>query len=456
LLNGKHTDTDAAAKAKELGAIATELEQVQSKIRETSPQYAALIQPSLSNLHEVQNKLLDEDTVLLEYALGARKSFLFVVTRLSIDTFELPARSEIEPAVRRVYELLTARSRKATGETMALRATRLRQADEAYLAAARNATRMLLGPAISRIQNKRLLLVSEGLLNYLPFAALPDPASSDPAKPTPLIVNHEIVIGPSTSVIAVLRQQTADRPRARKALAILADPVFSADDARIARPKNQAAVQGEIRPPEKEANRSASGPLPKEYVRLRFSRNEAEEIARLAPAESTLKALDFDASREMALRPDLGQYQIVHFATHSLLNNEQPELSGVVLSLVDRAGRPQNGFLRLYDIYNLRLESDLVVLSACETALGEEIKSEGLIGLTRGFLYAGAPRVVATLWEIDDRTTAEVMRRFYQAMLGRGERPAAALRSAQVAMWKTNGWESPYYWAAFTIQGEWR
>jgi CHAT domain-containing protein len=146
----------------------------------------------------------------------------------------------------------------------------------------------------------------------------------------------------------------------------------------------------------------------------------------------------------------------VHFATHSLLDNEHPELSGIVLSLVDRSGRPQNGFLRLYDIYNLRLGSDLVVLSACQTALGGEIKGEGLIGLTRGFLYAGAPRVVASLWEVDDRTTAEVMKRFYQHMLSGPERPAAALRAAQVALWKTRGWEAPYYWGAFTLQGEWR
>ena len=156
------------------------------------------------------------------------------------------------------------------------------------------------------------------------------------------------------------------------------------------------------------------------------------------------------------MSPDLADYRIVHFATHSLLNNEHPELSGVVLSLVDRSGQPQNGFLRLYDIYNLRLGADLVVLSACRTALGQEIKGEGLIGLTRGFLYAGAPRVVATLWEIDDRTTAQAMKRFYEGMLGRGERPAEALRAAQVALWKSKGWEAPYYWASFILEGEWR
>ena len=169
-----------------------------------------------------------------------------------------------------------------------------------------------------------------------------------------------------------------------------------------------------------------------------------------------MKALDFDASRDTVLNPGFGRYRILHFATHSLLNAEHPELSGIVLSLFDRAGRPRNGFLRLYDIYNLRLGSDLVVLSSCQTAMGGEIKGEGLIGLTRGFLYAGAPRVVASLWEVDDRTTAELMKRFYAAMLGHGERAAAALRTAQVAFHRTKGWDAPYYWAAFTLQGEWR
>jgi CHAT domain-containing protein len=155
------------------------------------------------------------------------------------------------------------------------------------------------------------------------------------------------------------------------------------------------------------------------------------------------------------MSPDISRYRFVHFATHSILDNEHPDLSGVVLSLVDRNGRQQNGFLRLYDIYNLRLRADLVVLSACRTALGDDMKSEGLIGLTRGFFYAGSPRVLATLWEVDDRTSARLMKQFYERMLVAGETPAAALRAAQVAMWQTKGWEAPYYWAAFTLQGEW-
>src|SRR6516165_1695796 len=307
---------------------------------------------------------------------------------------------------------------------------------------------MLLGPAAPHIAHKRLLIVAEGVLQYLPFSALPEPGST--GSPVPLIVNHEIVSAPSASVLAVLREETAGRKPAAKGVAILADPVFSANDARIGRQQKTSEV---VSAPE--AHRSAADVGVQEFVRLRFSRTEAEEIARLAPAGSTLKALDFDASRDTVLNPEFGQYRIVHFATHSLLNNEHPELSGVVLSLVDRAGRPQNGFLRLYDIYNLRLASDLVVLSACQTALGGEIKGEGLIGLTRGFLYAGAPRVVASLWKVDDRASAELMKRFYEGMLVGGQRPAAALRNAQVAMWRTKGWDAPYYWGAYTLQGEW-
>ncbi|HYK22706.1 MAG TPA: CHAT domain-containing protein, partial [Pyrinomonadaceae bacterium] len=164
----------------------------------------------------------------------------------------------------------------------------------------------------------------------------------------------------------------------------------------------------------------------------------------------------FDASRALATSAEMGQYRIVHFATHGLINNQHPELSGIVLSLVDREGRSQNGFLRLYDLYNLKLSADLVVLSACQTALGKEVRGEGLVGLTRGFMYAGAPRVVASLWQIDDRASAEFMKRFYQAMLVQKLRPAAALRAAQVSMQNDKRWSQPHYWAAFTLQGEWR
>jgi CHAT domain-containing protein/Tfp pilus assembly protein PilF len=453
--SGRQTAAEAVAAVKELDALATELEQVQSRIRETSPHYAALAHPVPLELREIQAKVLDEDTVLLEYALGSRKSFVWAVTTTSMDVFELPPRTEIESAVRRLYDPLMARNQKPTGETPAARARRIAQADQAYSSAAATASRMLLDSVASRIKGKRLLIVGEGVLQYLPFAALPEPGTVEQGK-APLIANHEIITAPSASVMAVLRQETAGRAQAEKALLVLADPVFSADDPRIVQQGRTVAGAAVSEAAGKDARKPTEDLGRQDFLRLRFSRQEAEEIARRTPPALTRVALDFDASREAVLNTDLGQYRILHFATHSLLDNQRPELSGVVLSLVDRAGRPQNGFLRLYDIYNLRLGSDLVVLSACQTARGGQIEGEGLIGLTRGFLYAGAPRVVATLWEVDDRTTAMVMKHFYEEMLVRGQRPAAALRSAQAEVARTKGWDPPYYWAAFTLQGEWR
>ena len=192
------------------------------------------------------------------------------------------------------------------------------------------------------------------------------------------------------------------------------------------------------------------------FDRLRSTRREADEIIALAGAGAGLKAVDFEASRATAMSERLGQYRIVHFATHGLLNSQHPELSGMVFSLVDERGQPQDGFLRAHEVYNLKLGADLVVLSGCQTALGKEAKGEGMLGLTRGFMYAGAPRVVASLWQVPDKATAELMRQFYKGMLAEGLRPAAALRAAQVAMWKERRWAAPYYWAAFVLQGEWR
>jgi CHAT domain-containing protein len=169
-----------------------------------------------------------------------------------------------------------------------------------------------------------------------------------------------------------------------------------------------------------------------------------------------LQAFDFAANLATAISPELSQYRIVHFATHGILNSQQPELSGVVLSLVDEKGKPQNGFLRLHDVFNLNLPAELIVLSACQTGLGEEVKGEGLVGLTRGFMYAGSPRVVVSLWSVDDEATSQLMVKFYKKMLQDGLKPAAALRAAQIELWRQNQWQAPYYWAAFTLQGEWR
>jgi CHAT domain-containing protein len=190
--------------------------------------------------------------------------------------------------------------------------------------------------------------------------------------------------------------------------------------------------------------------------RLPFSRSEADSILAVVSPKESLEALDFNASLTTLRRTDLSKYRFIHFATHGLLNSDYPELSGILLSMVDEKGKPVDGFLQLNEIYNLKLAADLVVLSACQTALGKDVKGEGLMGLTRGFMHAGARRVVGGLWKVDDAATAALMENFYREMFINGKRPAAALREAQISLSKQKRWQSPYYWAGFVLQGDWR
>jgi CHAT domain-containing protein/tetratricopeptide (TPR) repeat protein len=455
LLNRKHTPEQADAIAKEIAAITAEYEEVQAKIRARSPRYAALTQPQPLGLTEIQQQALDEDTLLLEYALGEQRSYLWLVSQRSIDSYELPSRAEVEAATRRVYELLSARPKRGTPP------------DPQLIAQARTLSRMLLGPVAPQLGGKRLVVVAPGALSYLPFAALPAP--EDKERPAgdyePLIAKHEVVSIPSASVLSIIRRETAGRQRSAKSVAVLADPVFEEDDPRLDEAKNgnssgktstRSAADAE-HPELMRAIRTMNFPDARAgFTRLPFSRYEANSVIALTPKGTGLKATDFSASRDLAKSRELSQYRILHFATHGLLNSDRPELSGLVFSLIDRERKPQDGFLRLHEIYNLQLNADLVVLSACETGLGKEIKGEGLIGLTRGFMYSGAPRVVASLWNVDDLATAELMKLFYQRMLKDGLPAGAALRAAQLELSGQKRWASPYYWAGFVLHGDWK
>jgi CHAT domain-containing protein/Tfp pilus assembly protein PilF len=474
LLGGKHTEAQAANSAKEVADLTAKLQEAETRIRTISPHYAALTQSQPTTVAEIQKQLLDEDTLLLEYALGEKRSYLWLVSAASVNSYSLPPRAEIEAAARKVYDLLTARQPQS-GMSEQQKSEQIKKAEAEYPAQAAALGRMLLQPIASRLGDKRLVIVASGMLEYLPFAALPAPLADGQGQtgPLPLLATHEVIHLPSASVLAELRREIAARQPAAKMIAIFADPVFAATDPRVgaiskasknrpatalARPvpaqmaKDAAKSEPELARAVRGFDLTARGDL----SRLPFSRDEAESILAFAPGGVSLKALSFDASRATATGSDLSQYRIVHFATHGLLNSEHPELSGLVLSLVDASGKPQDGFLRLHEIYNLKLNADLVVLSACQTGLGKQIKGEGLVGLTRGFMYAGAPRVVASLWQVSDLATAELMKHFYRGLLKDGMRPAAALRAAQLEMIKQKRWSSPYFWAAFALQGEWR
>jgi CHAT domain-containing protein/tetratricopeptide (TPR) repeat protein len=473
LLSRKHTAEQAAALAKEIETLATEYEQALAQVRQTSPRYAALTQPVPLDLKQMQAEVLDADTLLLEYALGEEASYLWAVTPATVQSYKLAGRAEIEAVARQVYEALTARSKIVRFEKREQRQARLAQADANYLTAATALSRMILGPVAGQLGRKRLLIVSGGALQYVPLAALPIPTDSLPSSqpdPTPqtagyrpLILEHEIVSLPSASVLLEVRKELGSRQPGAKTVAVFADPVFQEDDPRVRRDAAKL-----IQPSDPSSAQATESPQPEDllawsareigelgFARLPHSRQEAEAILAVTPKGTGKELLDFQASRTTATSSELSRYRIVHFATHGLLNSQHPELSGIVLSLVDQAGQPQDGFLRLHDIYNLKLGADLVVLSACRTALGKEINGEGLVGLTRGFMYAGAGRVVASLWGIDDEATAALMRQFYREMLIHRQPPAAALRAAQIWMWKVKRLP-PSYWAAFVLQGEWR
>src|SRR5579863_551393 len=480
LLDGQHTAEEIATLDKQVDELRSQYEEVKTQLRVDSPAYASLAQPKPLSAQEVQQQLLDENTMLLEYSLAERRSYVWAVTQTSVAVYELPSRKVIEEAARNVYELLTARSRRVDKENTQQWKLRLAEAEADYAKAAAALSQMVLGPVAPVLGNKRLLIVSDGALQYIPYAALPSPRLPAPVlkatlraptelKDMALVTQHEIVGLPSASTLAELRRASMNRKKPPKAVAVLADPVFDPRDERVTasvgaihqeKLKIVASRSDEISLSVQRLTRSATdvGLMKngKYLSRLLWTQREAGAILSVTPAPQGMEALGFDANRATATGPSLSQYRIVHFATHALLDSKNPELSGLVLSLVDKRGQPQNGFLDLEQIYNLNLPADLVVLSACDTGLGREIRGEGLIGLSRGFMYAGASRVMASLWSVDDEVTSELMARFYKSLEQDRMSPAAALRAAQIEVAKDGRWSSPYYWAGFQIQGEWK
>jgi CHAT domain-containing protein len=280
----------------------------------------------------------------------------------------------------------------------------------------------------------------------------------------PLVLEHELVSLPSASALVLQRNELAGRASAPNRIALLADPVFDPSDSRVKSAPNLATKArsaatddpGSTRTLEHVAETPATGTDRLRVRRLPFTRDEADRILAVAPNSADLRATDFKANLATAISGQLQNFRYVHFATHGYIDTEKPGLSALVLSLVNERGEPEDGLLKPQEIYNLRLRAELVVLSACQTGLGKEIRGEGLVGLTRGFMYAGAARVVVSMWNVSDRGTADLMSSFYRGMIAGGLRPTAALRAAQIELWKSKQWNSPYYWAAFVQQGEWR
>lgn len=435
LLSGKPTPEQVSKITNEITSLDTELDDLQTKIRVENPRYAGLKQTETLSARGIQD-LLDEKTVLLEYKLGATRSFLWLVTKNSIEIFILPSRNEIESKAKEFY---AAAARDRSNETKAVDLSKALSA-------------ILLAPVNDKILNKRTLIVADGILQYVPFAALWMRGLGLP-EPQFLGRINELIMLPSANVLAEIRRNNAAGKTPQKTLAIFADAVFEANDTLISKVDKKT---GTVQKNAEISKISRDFDSEKGFPRLLFSRAEARSISSFVLKDDVELNIDFSANRENVTGKNLEKFKILHFATHGLLDTSRPEFSGLVLSLYDKNGKSQDGFLRLNQIYNLNLNSDLVVLSACQTALGKDVRGEGLIGLTRGFMYAGARRVVASLWKVDDAATAEFMKRFYQNLFQRKLAPAAALRQAQYEMFSLTRFRAPYYWAGFTLQGEWK
>ena len=459
----------------ELEKLQTEYEEIENQIRAASPRYATLTANKPLTLAEVQQSVLDDQTVLVEYALQADDSYLYAVSKGEVSLFKLPARATVERMAtdlraqlipsrlqRRIVGIDVVDGNRGLGV-----ASSVPEDSAAFVAASNALYQAVLQPAAGMIGEKRLMVVADGALNYVPFEVLLKSGDAgDFASLGYLVKSNEIVYAPSASVVGAIKQQRAKTDN--RAVLVIADPVFNSNDARAKKGPAAATTDAELRglgiqsavadvageTPAPAANTAMEG-LP--LARLNGTRVEADQISKLAKASGGQADvwLDLEANEDNLGTRDISKYRIIHVATHGLLNAERPQFTGVVLSLV--GNKTGDGFVRTDEVFNLRLGSPLVMLSACETGLGKEKRGEGVLGLTRAFMYAGAPTVGVSLWSVADKSTADLMTDFYQRLLSTTTptTTSGALRGAQLAMISGKKYSAPFYWAPFVLVGDW-
>ena len=462
----------------ELEKLQVEFDNIENEIRTASPRYASLTAGQTLSLAEVQQKVLDDQTILLEYSLGPDGSYVWAISKTGATLRKLAPRPTLDKLATdlRAQLIPTKLQRRIVGIDVAadaqrglgVSATPFAEDAAAFVAASSALYKAVVEPVAGMLGEKRLLIAADGALNYVPFEALVKSAESGDYTSVPyLIKSNEIVYAPSASVIGAIRQQ--QRQPVGNAVLVLADPVFNSADTR-ARGVAVSATAGadtrglgiqsaltDVSGQETPVDSTKMQGLP--LARLAGTRSEAEQIVQLTKTAGGQADvwLDLNASEENLEARDVRKYRVVHIATHGLLNAERPQFTGLVLSLV--GNKTEDGFLRTDEVFNLKLGSPLVILSACETGLGKEKRGEGVMGLTRAFIYAGAPTVGVSLWSVADKSTAELMTDFYKRLLTSGAtptRPSAAMREAQLAMIAGKKYSAPFYWAPFVLVGDWQ
>lgn len=376
-----------------------------------SPTWTKLAAGPDVSLAEVQS-MLPQQHRLVEFSVGKGHAVAWVIERERVRVVKLPPRQ--------VWRTMVEAANGATREPMTP------SANTSVVPELQTLSDALLGVLSSGLDSRAgLTVVADGPLYRVPWAALP------------ALYGRALSLSPSAAVLMEIHRRRAAVPIGpSSSIAVFDDPVFDAGDERVRKSNAPSAV----------------GASP--WRRLRFSAREAKGVLAVFDAqERQVRATGFDATRVAAIERVLQGHQVVHFATHASVDGRRPSLSGLVFSQVDRRGKPTPGMLRLYDIYPLKIQADLVTLSACGTDDGLVLDGEGVVGLARGFLSAGARRVLASQWKVHDRATAELMRSFYQGLVARRLSPAAALARAQQHMRESRRWAAPFYWAAFVLQG---
>ena len=448
-LDGKKDSPEFAEVGSRLAELQAQYQEIQAKLRSQNSTQSSLVDFELKNKEQIQRELLDGDTMLLEYSLGDDQSFLWAITSDSFHSYVLPSRNDIEAVAVDLSDLITARAKFDTA--FSDYRAKVEAAEKLYVEKATDLSQMLLGPVADQLRNRRLIFVTEGALQRVPFESLPVPLgqTTGPTASQFLIQTNEIAAIPSMTTLLAMRA-TGKRPASSgKLVAIIADPVFNRNDDRVNGPEQPPAVVRAASLSSTEQPVLRNGPS-----RSVYASEEADSILAVAPRGTTMVAKGFDASRETAMSQRVGEYQIVHFATHGFFDSEHPELSGILLTNIDQNGAEREGLMALDDIYTLDWSAELTVLSACQTALGKDIKGEGLVGLTHSFMSAGSKSVVASLWKVDDQATAALMSDFYEFMFREDMSPVAALRAAKLKMMQNKRWQAPYYWAGFVFQGD--
>ena len=412
---------------KDLQAAENDLTIFQVAMRRANPRYASVKYPKPLKPADIAKTLLKPDSALIEFVLGEKQSFAWVIRPGKITTVTLPAGSKLEAPILQYRAALTDK----------VSSLNVAEATAKVNALGQQLYQQLLQPLEPHLNGVReLIFVPDSALVYVPFETLSRVTATK--KSEYLLERFAVSYAPSASALAALKAAAPATSNKASGVIAFGDPIYAEETTGS---KTSAPVS------------SLTAARAFDLRNLPNTRREVTEIAALFPRTEQQTYLGTDAREQNVKAASLDKYRYVHFAAHGLVDENYPARSGIVLTA--ETNSKEDGVLQMTEVMRLKLNADLVTLSACSTGLGKLLNGEGMIGLTRAFLYAGANSVVVSLWNVNDMATASLMKSFYKH-LQQGMNKDEALRQAKLAMLKgpQRAWQHPYFWAAFVLVGE--